>query len=98
MSVVALCVIVGLVLLALTRMNQLNPFAGIVAVLLRELPIKCAASRLLGMTYEEAGRHCARHVTKGPFALPRPWRALSRSSFGAPEAVCSARVKQIRQR
>lgn len=33
MSVVALCVVLGLVLAALLKMKQLNPFAGIVAVL-----------------------------------------------------------------
>ena len=33
MSVVALCVVVGLVLVALMRFKQLNPFAGIIAVL-----------------------------------------------------------------
>lgn len=33
MSVVALCVVVGLVLVALMRFKQLNPFAGLIAVL-----------------------------------------------------------------
>lgn len=33
MSVVALCVVAGLVLAALIKMKQLNPFAGIAAVL-----------------------------------------------------------------